>query len=114
MSDFIHHECGVALVRLLKPLEYYKSKYGSARYGLHKLYQLMEKMINRGQDGAGIATIKLDVEPGTNYIDRLRSIEPKAPQDIFSQINELFVNAQRNKPDEYKKAQWQKKNIPFL
>jgi amidophosphoribosyltransferase len=55
MSDFIHHECGVALVRLLKPLEFYKEKYGSARYGMHKLYQLMEKMINRGQDGAGIA-----------------------------------------------------------
>jgi amidophosphoribosyltransferase len=114
MSDFLHHECGVALVRLLKPLDFYKEKYGSARYGLHKLYQLMEKMINRGQDGAGIATIKLDVEPGTNYIDRLRSIEPKAPQDIFSQINEMFVNAQQKKPEEYKKAQWQKKNIPFL
>jgi amidophosphoribosyltransferase len=75
MSDFIHHECGVAFIRLLKPLEFYKEKYGSARYGLHKLYQLMEKMINRGQDGAGIATIKLDAEPGTTYIDRLRSVE---------------------------------------
>jgi amidophosphoribosyltransferase len=114
MSDFLHHECGVALVRLLKPLDFYKEKYGSARYGLHKLYQLMEKMINRGQDGAGIATIKLDVEPGTNYIDRLRSVEPKAPQDIFSQVNEMFVRAQRNKPEDYKSAQWQKRNIPFL
>jgi amidophosphoribosyltransferase len=114
MSDNIHHECGVALVRLLKPLEYYKTKYGSARYGLHKLNQLMEKMINRGQDGAGISTIKLDVSPGTTYIDRLRSIEPKASQDIFSQINDMFIKAQRKHPEEYKSAQWQKDNIPFL
>jgi amidophosphoribosyltransferase len=114
MSDIIHHECGVALIRLLKPLQYYKDKYGSARYGLHKLYQLMEKMINRGQDGAGIATVKLDVPPGMTYIDRLRSIEPKAAQDIFSQVNELFVSAQRGNPDAYKTAEWQKENIPFL
>lgn len=114
MSDNIHHECGVALVRLLKPLEYYKNKYGSARYGLHKTNQLMEKMINRGQDGAGISTIKLDVTAGTTYIDRLRSIEPKASQDIFGQINELFIKAQLQFPEEYKSAQWQKDNIPFL
>ncbi|MGZ3919979.1 MAG: amidophosphoribosyltransferase, partial [Bacteroidia bacterium] len=113
MSDSLHHECGVALVRLLKPLEYYKTKYGSARYGLHKLYQLMEKMINRGQDGAGIATIKLDAIPGTTYIDRLRSIEHKATQDIFGQINELFLKAQASNPEAYKSAQWQKDNIPF-
>ncbi|MBK9285909.1 MAG: amidophosphoribosyltransferase [Sphingobacteriaceae bacterium] len=113
MSDFIHHECGVALVRLLKPLDFYKEKYGSARYGLHKLYQLMEKMINRGQDGAGIATIKLDAIPGTTYIDRMRSTEHKATQDIFGQINELFTKAQQKHPESYKKAQWQKQNIPF-
>jgi amidophosphoribosyltransferase len=113
MSDFIHHECGVAFIRLLKPLEFYKTKYGSARYGLHKLYQIMEKMINRGQDGAGIATIKLDVEPGTTYIDRLRSVAPKATQDIFEQINHLFVDAQATNPEAYKDAQWQKENIPF-
>jgi amidophosphoribosyltransferase len=114
MSDFIHHECGVAVVRLLKPLEYYKKKYGSARYGLHKLYLLMEKMINRGQDGAGIATIKLNVQPGTTYIDRIRSIEHKAVQDIFSNVNDLFVKAQRSQPEAYKSADWQKENIPFL
>ncbi len=114
MSDSIHHECGVTLVRLLKPTSFYKEKYGSARYGLHKLYQLMEKMINRGQDGAGVATIKLDAAPGTNYIDRLRSIESKATQDIFGQINNLFVQAQRKNPEEYKSAQWQQENIPFL
>jgi amidophosphoribosyltransferase len=113
MSDHLHHECGVVLVRLLKPLEFYKSKYGSARYGLHKLYQIMEKMINRGQDGAGVCTIKLDAVPGTTYIDRMRSIEQKATQDIFEQINELFVQAQRKNPDAYKSADWQKENIPF-
>lgn len=114
MSDIIHHECGVALIRLLKPVEFYKEKYGSARYGLHKLYQLMEKMINRGQDGAGIATIKLDMEPGTNYIDRLRSVDAKATQDIFTQVNQLFKIAQNQYPEEYKSARWQKQNIPFL
>lgn len=114
MSDSIKHECGVALVRLLKPLGYYKEKYGTSRYGLHKMYQLMEKMINRGQDGAGIATIKLDVEPGTTYIDRMRSIESKATQDIFSQISELYANAQRKHPENYKSVDWQKKNMPFL
>lgn len=113
MSDSLHHECGVALVRLLKPLDYYKTKYGSARYGLHKLYQLMEKMINRGQDGAGVATIKLDAIPGTTYIDRMRSIEHKATQDIFAQINDLFLKAQAANPEAYKSAQWQKDNIPF-
>ncbi len=114
MSELIKHECGVALIRLLKPHGYYKEKYGSARYGLHKMYQLMEKMINRGQDGAGVATVKIDTEPGNGYIDRLRSIENKAVQDIFSQINDLFVQAQQKNPDEYKSADWQKANIPFL
>lgn len=114
MSDVIHHECGVALIRLLKPLDHYKNKYGSARYGLHKLYQIMEKMINRGQDGAGVASIKLDAEPGTKYIDRLRSIEARAAQDIFTQINRNFSNAQQANPALYNNAQWQKENIPFL
>lgn len=114
MSDVIKHECGVAFIRLLKPHGYYKEKYGSARYGLHKMYQIMEKMINRGQDGAGIATVKLDTEPGTTYIDRLRSIEHKAVQDIFGQINDLFVNASLKEPEAYKSAEWQKENIPFL
>jgi amidophosphoribosyltransferase len=114
MSDKIQHECGVALIRLLKPLSFYQEKYGSSRYGLHKMYQLMDKMINRGQDGAGVATIKLDVEAGTPYIDRLRSIEPKATQDIFSQINDLYINAKQKNPTEYKDIEWQKKNIPFM
>ncbi|WP_317898329.1 amidophosphoribosyltransferase [Aurantibacillus circumpalustris] len=114
MSDIIHHECGVALIRLLKPLEYYKTKYGSSRYGIHKLYQIMEKMINRGQDGAGVATIKLDVPPGTTYLDRMRSVKPKATQDIFGHINRSFAEAQKNHPDLYNNPNWQKENIPFL
>jgi len=114
MSDFIHHECGVALIRLLKPLDHYKAKYGSARYGLHKLYQIMEKMVNRGQDGAGVATIKLDVQPGTTYMDRLRSVESRATQDIFTQINNQFIAAQQKNPELYNNAAWQKENIPFL
>jgi len=114
MSDIIHHECGVALIRLLKPLDYYKTKYGSARYGLHKLYQVMEKMVNRGQDGAGVATIKLDAEPGTTYLDRLRSVDAKATQDIFKQINQQFSEAQINFPELYNNAEWQKEHIPFL
>ena len=99
MSDKIQHECGVALIRLLKPLDFYKQKYGSSRYGLHKMYQLMDKMINRGQDGAGVATVKLDTEAGTTYIDRLRSVEPKATQDIFSQINDLYIQAKDKNPE---------------
>ncbi len=114
MSDIIHHECGVTLIRLLKPIEYYKTKYGSARYGLHKLYQIMEKMINRGQDGAGVATIKFDAEPGTTYLDRLRSVQNKATQDIFHKINNHFLSASKSHPEDYKSAKWQKANIPFL
>jgi amidophosphoribosyltransferase len=114
MSDMIHHECGVTLIRLLKPLGYYKTKYGSSRYGLHKLYQMMEKMINRGQDGAGVATVKLDAVPGTTYIDRMRSVETKATQDIFTRINNMFLHAQSAHPDKYQEPSWQKQNIPFL
>ncbi len=114
MSDIIKHECGIALVRLLKPLQFYKDKYGSSRYGLHKTNQLMGKMVNRGQDGAGIATIKLDAPAGTTYINRLRTTEFNATQDIFSKINDLFLNAQKQNPTNYNDINWQKNNIPFL
>ena len=80
MSDAIHHECGLAYIRLLKPLAFYHRKYGTAFYGLNKLYLLMEKQHNRGQDGAGVATIKLDPEPGANFIDRERSTDKQAIQ----------------------------------
>ena len=77
MSDVIKHECGIALVRLLKPLSYYQKKYGSAFYGINKMYLLLEKQHNRGQDGAGFASIKLDVAPGQRFISRVRSNEPQ-------------------------------------
>jgi amidophosphoribosyltransferase len=114
MSDKINHECGIVLIRLLKPLPYYRKKYGSARFGLHKLYLVMEKMINRGQDGAGVATIKLDTDPGTQYIDRLRSVRTRATLDIFTQIHDNFNDAKKQFPDEYNEVDWQKKNLPFL
>ena len=92
MSDAIKHECGIAHIRLLKPLEYYKEKYGTAFYGVNKMYLLMEKQHNRGQDGAGLASIKLDTSPGKRYISRVRSSKPQPIQDIFSQINKLISN----------------------
>ncbi|MEL6812903.1 MAG: amidophosphoribosyltransferase, partial [Bacteroidota bacterium] len=88
MSDALKHECGIALIRLLKPLEYYKEKYGTAFYGVNKMYLMMEKQHNRGQDGAGFASIKLDVDPGERYISRIRSNASQPIQDIFAQINQ--------------------------
>ncbi len=87
MSDAIKHECGLAFIRLRKPLEHYRQKYGTALYGLDRLYLLMEKQHNRGQDGAGVATIKLDPAPGTSFIDRERSTDKQAIQLIFSRIH---------------------------
>jgi len=114
MSDALKHECGIALIRLLKPLEYYKEKYGSAFYGVNKMYLMMEKQHNRGQDGAGFASIKLDTTPGERYISRIRSIEQQPIQDIFSQINER-INDEITKHPEYKNdVALQKRNIPYI
>lgn len=90
MSDSIKHECGVAMIRLLKPLEYYQAKYGSWQYGLQKLYLLMEKQHNRGQEGAGMACVKLDMEPGTEYINRERALGSTAIDACFSHVNKAF------------------------
>lgn len=90
MSDFLQHECGIAMLRLKHPLQYYIDKYGSAFYGLNKMYLLMEKQHNRGQDGAGLANIKLDVPPGRRYISRIRSVDPRPIQDVFSRIMPRF------------------------
>jgi amidophosphoribosyltransferase len=98
MSDSIKHECGVAFIRLLKPLSYYQKKYGTALYGINKLYLLMEKQHNRGQDGAGVATIKLDIEPGKRYISRHRSMAPSAVADIFEYIQKKFADIQKETP----------------
>ncbi len=114
MSDALKHECGIAMVRLLKPLEYYKEKYGTAFYGVNKMYLMMEKQHNRGQDGAGFASIKLDVNPGERYISRVRSNAAQPIQDIFAQINER-INLEFAAHPEYKDdVAAQKKNIPYI
>jgi len=114
MSDAIKHECGIAMVRLLKPLQYYKDKYGSAFYGLNKMYLLMEKQHNRGQDGAGLASIKFDVPPGTRYISRVRSNKSQPIQDIFSQINERLNTINEVHPDKVDDIEWQLNNSPYI
>ncbi|MCC5922925.1 MAG: amidophosphoribosyltransferase [Crocinitomicaceae bacterium] len=113
MSDAIKHECGIALLRLKKPLEYYVDKYGTAFYGLNKLYLLMEKQHNRGQDGAGVANIKFDMKPGERYISRLRSIDPKPLQDIFDHINSRFKEIESVQPEKLKDVEFLKRNAGF-
>jgi amidophosphoribosyltransferase len=112
MSDPIKHECGIALVRLLKPLSYYEEKYGSALYGLKKLYLLMEKQHNRGQDGAGVGTIKFDPEPGETFIFRQRANGSNAIAEIFEKIS-TKINKSGNK-SETKDADFLKKHAPFV
>jgi amidophosphoribosyltransferase len=113
MSDQIKHECGVAFIRLLKPLSFYQKKYGTALYGLNKLYLLMEKQHNRGQDGAGVATIKLDIEPGKRYISRHRSMASNAVADIFEYIQKKFADIQKEQPEKLADAAWLKENVSF-
>ena len=114
MSDAIKHECGIALLRLKKPLEFYKEKYGSAFYGIQKMYLLMEKQHNRGQDGAGLASIKLDVNPGERYISRVRSNDAQAIQDVFTQINERVNEEMALHPEYADNVPLQKANIPYI
>jgi amidophosphoribosyltransferase len=110
MTDSIQHECGIALIRLLKPLEYYQLKYGTWKYGLHKLYLLMEKQHNRGQDGAGIASIKFDLKPGKEYISRERSIKQAAINDIFKTVRRQYEKVD---PELANDPLWAKENLPF-
>lgn len=114
MSDAIQHECGIALLRLKKPLEFYKEKYGTAFYGVQKMYLLMEKQHNRGQDGAGLASIKLDVNPGERYISRIRSNDPQPIKDIFAQINDRISRELEEHPEYQNNVALQKQNIPYL
>ena len=114
MSDALKHECGIAVLRLLKPLEYYKEKYGSAFYGVNKMYLMMEKQHNRGQDGAGFASIKLDTNPGERYISRVRSIAQQPIQDIFAQINQRINKEFKENPEYVDNVALQKKNIPYI
>ncbi|WP_281231181.1 amidophosphoribosyltransferase [Flavobacterium gelatinilyticum] len=114
MSDALKHECGIALVRLLKPLEYYKEKYGTAFYGIQKMYLMMEKQHNRGQDGAGFASIKFDVDPGQRYISRVRSNHSQPIQDVFKQINERISEELKANPELGDDIKELKANIPYI
>ncbi len=114
MSDALKHECGIALIRLLKPLDYYKEKYGSAFYGVNKMYLMMEKQHNRGQDGAGFASIKLNTVPGERYISRIRSNAAQPIQDIFEQINQRVNDEIKEHPEYADDTELQKRNIPYL
>lgn len=113
MSDAIKHECGIAIIRLRKPLQYYVDKYGSPKWAVDKMYLLMEKQHNRGQDGAGVANIKIDVEPGQQYIFRQRSIEDQPLADIFKRINKKFRKAREDKPSNYQDASWLTRNVDY-
>ena len=113
MSDSIKHECGIALIRLLKPLSYYQQKYGTALYGLNKLYLLMEKQHNRGQDGAGIATIKLDVQPGKSYISRHRAMGANAVAEIFEYVQKKFADVHNESPELLQDTDWLKEHVSF-
>jgi len=113
MSDKIKHECGIALIRLRKPLNYYIEKYGTPTYAMGKLYLLMEKQHNRGQDGAGVANIKIDIKPGHRYISRIRSIESQPIADVFRKISKKYKKASKNNSQKYYDSQWMKENVAF-
>lgn len=113
MSDIVKHECGIALIRLLKPLEFYLSKYGTSFYGLKKLHLLMHKQHNRGQDGAGIAGLKIDIQPGNKYISRIRSNSENPVKDIFNEIYDKIAEIQKKSPGRLNDPQWLKNNLDF-
>ncbi len=114
MSDPIKHECGLAFIRLRKPFSYYQQKYGTVMWGLNKLYLLMEKQHNRGQDGAGVAAVKLNVEPGYPFMHRIRSIAPQAIADVFRQIGSEINELEKFNPDIKKHPGLMKGNVRFL
>ena len=113
MSDPIKHECGIAFVRLRKPLEFYVEKYGTAFYGLNKMYLLMEKQRNRGQDGAGLANIKLNMAPGTRYISRYRSVDTNSIGDIFGKVQKRIAEGIAGDASRLSDVPWLKENLPF-
>ena len=113
MSDALKHECGVAMLRLLKPLEFYKEKYGTSFYALKKMYLLMEKQRNRGQDGAGLANVKLNTPAGKRYISRKRSTTNNPIEELFTQINKKFIDLEENNPKKLEDISWLKTNMPF-
>ena len=111
MSEVIKHECGIAMVRLLKPLSYYQEKYGTALYGVNKMHIMMQKLKNRGQDGTGIATIKLNTEPGSRYVSRKRSIATDPVKDVFTQIYDYYKDLT---PEQLDDTEWLKENVPYM
>ena len=113
MSDSVKHECGIAMLRLRKPLEYYLEKYGTWDWGLQKMYLMMEKQHNRGQDGAGIAGIKMDVQPGNRYIFRQRSNKPDPIKEIFDLIYDDIGKLNRKYIKEFNSPAFIKSNVPF-
>jgi len=114
MSDDIKHECGLAFIRLRKPFSYYLQKYGSVTYGLNKLYLLMEKQHNRGQDGAGIAAVKLNIEAGNPYLHRMRSSAPQPIADLFYSIGQEIQELEKHQPDIKNHPGLMKGHLPFL
>lgn len=112
MTDQIHHECGIALIRLRKPLSYYLDKYGPT-FAMNKMYILMEKQHNRGQDGAGVANIKIDLEPGYRYISRYRSIKPQPIADLFRKISKKYKKALKGDPEKARDEKWLKQHVAF-
>ena len=110
MSEAIKHECGIALIRLLQPLQFYQEKYGTSLHGIHTLQLLMQKMRNRGQDGAGVTTIKLDPQPGTRYISRKRSNSPQYLKEVFQGIFQHFDDVTE---EQMADAAWLKANKPY-
>jgi amidophosphoribosyltransferase len=114
MTEEVKHKCGIALIRLLKPLEYYQVQYGSWRYGLEKLYLLMEKQRNRGQDGAGLVSLKMDTPPGMKYFNRQRETGPSAINEIFNKLYSRFEKEERQHRDAFNDPSWAKAHLPFV
>ncbi|WP_276497518.1 amidophosphoribosyltransferase [Pontibacter litorisediminis] len=114
MSDAIKHECGIALIRLRKPISYYAEKYGTPLYGVNKLYLLMQKQHNRGQDGAGVASIKINALPGIDYISRFRSVKTRAIDSIFGKVGKEYKKLKEEYPERAEDVEWVWENMPFL
>ena len=114
MTDEVKHKCGIALVRLLKPLEHYQLHHGSWRYGLEKLYLLMEKQRNRGQDGAGVVSLRMNTPPGKNYFNRRRETGSSAINEIFKEIYSTFEAAEKENPHTFSDPNWARANLPFV
>ena len=113
MSDSIKHECGIALIRLLKPLDFYKKKYGTKIFALNKMFLMMQKQVNRGQDGAGLVSMKLDVRPGQKYINRIRSVNKNSIEHIFQNVEREYFDLKKNHPKDVENLSWFKQNYPY-